>query len=240
MTDTYDVHVQEKRHMLPDEWVDRWKDGRIGFHQDIVHELLKKYLEKILNGRKGIRFFFPLCGKAVDMKWLADLGHTVFGVDVSEIGIKAFFSEQNIPYTEEPVGTIPGAKLFKSTDGKIFLYNCNLYDFTSSVAGRFDGIWDRGSLVAINPSDRQRYAALIISLMDTDCRYLLDTFLYNPNLYSGPPFFVPDETVQDLFGEMCSIQLLDSVDALSEKQNNWGIDSLTEKVHLLTLKKSSS
>lgn len=63
--------------------------------------------------------------------------------------------------------------------------------------------------------------------MAQDCRYLLDTLLYNPDLYpgnnrafsdnpgyfgmviidesctSGPPFFVPDEQVHSLFGE-CS------------------------------------
>lgn len=30
-----------------------------------------------------------------------------------------------------------------------------------------------------------RYAALIISLMAKDCRYLLETLLYNPDLYEG-------------------------------------------------------
>ncbi|MGH0137791.1 UNVERIFIED_CONTAM: hypothetical protein FKN15_034888 [Acipenser sinensis] len=168
-----------------------------------LDRLLKKHLDAILDGRKKIRWFFPLCGKAVDMKWLADMGHTIVGVDVSEIAIKEFFTDQNLPYTEEPVPAIPGAKAFKSSDGKISLYNCNLYDFCSSVAGKFDGIWDRGSLVAINPSDRQRYATLIISLMTKDCRYLLDTLLYNPSLYKG---------------KMCNIQMLESVDAQKDRR----------------------
>lgn len=30
-----------------------------------------------------------------------------------------------------------------------------------------------------------RYAAVITSLMAKDCRYLLDTLLYNPELYPG-------------------------------------------------------
>lgn len=237
MTDSksHDLKTQESRMMAVDEWLDRWKEGKIGFHQDQVHKLLKKHLDAILDGRKKIRWFFPLCGKAVDMKWLADMGHTIVGVDVSEIAIKEFFTDQNLPYTEEPVPAIPGAKAFKSSDGKISLYNCNLYDFCSSVAGKFDGIWDRGSLVAINPSDRQRYATLIVSLMTKDCRYLLDTLLYNPSLYKGPPFYVPDDAVADLFGKMCNIQMLESVDALTERQKAWGIDYFTEKVHLLTL-----
>ncbi|XP_066572079.1 probable thiopurine S-methyltransferase isoform X2 [Amia ocellicauda] len=199
-------------------------------------KLLEKHLDTVVNGRKGVRFLFPLCGKAIDMKWLADMGHTVVGVEISEIAIQHFFSEQNLTYTEELVPAIPGAKLFKSSDGKITLYQCNLYDFSSSTAGKFGGIWDRGSLVAINPCDRQRYATLIISLMDKDCRYLLDTFLYNPSLYKGPPFLVPDENVNDLFGKACNIQPLESTDAFTEKQRSWGIDYLTEKVHLLTLK----
>lgn len=31
--------------------------------------LLQKYLDVLLNGRRGLRIFFPLCGKAVEMKW---------------------------------------------------------------------------------------------------------------------------------------------------------------------------
>lgn len=30
--------------------------------------LLEKYLDVLLSGRSGLRIFFPLCGKAVDMK----------------------------------------------------------------------------------------------------------------------------------------------------------------------------
>ncbi|XP_041104438.1 probable thiopurine S-methyltransferase isoform X2 [Polyodon spathula] len=206
MTDSksHDLRAQENRVMAVDEWLDRWKEGKTGFHQDQVHKL-------------------------------ADMGHTIVGVDVSEIAIKEFFTDQNLPYTEEPVPAIAGAKAFKSSDGKISLYKCNLYDFCSSIAGKFDGIWDRGSLVAINPSDRQRYATLIVSLMTKDCRYLLDTLLYNPSLYKGPPFYVPDDAVANLFGQMCNIQMLESVDALTERQKAWGIDYFTEKVHLLTL-----
>ncbi|MBN3314647.1 TPMT methyltransferase, partial [Atractosteus spatula] len=234
--DSYNIKVQEDRVMSVDEWEDRWKEGRTGFHQPQVHKMLESHIDAVLSGRKGVRFFFPLCGKAVDMKWLVDMGHTVVGVEISEIGIKQFFVEQNLTYTEEAVPDVPGAKLFKSSDGKISMYQCNLFDFSSSIGGKFGGIWDRGSLVAINPCDRQRYATLIISLMDKDCRYLLDTLLYTPSLYGGPPFVVPDETVKDLFGKACHIQLLESADAFTEKYKSWGIDYLTEKVHLLTLK----
>ncbi|XP_063040957.1 probable thiopurine S-methyltransferase [Engraulis encrasicolus] len=227
---------QANRVMALSEWEDRWHEGRTGFHQPHVHKLLENNLDKVLCDRKDVRFFFPLCGKAVDMKWLVDKGHSVVGVEISEKAIKQFFEEHEVAYAEETVSAIPGAKVFKSSDGKISMYQCDLYKFSSEVAGQFGAIWDRGSLVAINPCDRPRYAALIASLMDKNCKYLLDTLLYNPELYSGPPFFVSDEDVKNLFGPSCDIQLLEETDAFQERHKQWGLDSLTEKVHLLSPK----
>ncbi|XP_054910972.1 probable thiopurine S-methyltransferase isoform X2 [Poeciliopsis prolifica] len=167
---------------------------------------------------------------------LADLGHSVVGVEISETAIRQFFQENNMTFSEQDVPAVPGAKVFQNPERSVSLYQCDLFSFSSAVAGRFGAIWDRGSLVAINPRDRNRYAALIVSLMAPDCRYLLDTLLYNPELYRGPPFFVPDEQVQSLFGGRCDVEMLQSVDALTDRQRAWGLDALTENVHLLTLK----
>ncbi|KAG7225426.1 hypothetical protein INR49_027420 [Caranx melampygus] len=229
---------QADRVMALGEWEERWQEDRIGFHQPQVHKMLENNIDKVVVGRTGVRFFFPLCGKAVDMKWLADMGHSVVGVEISEKAIRQFFEENNLTYSEEPVPAIPGAKVYKSSEKNISLYQCDLYNFSSSIDGQFGAIWDRGSLVAINPRDREKYATLIISLMAKDCRYLLDTLLYNPELYKGPPFFVPDEQVHSLFGNSCDIELLHSVDALTDRHRGWGLDYLTENVHLITLKSS--
>lgn len=44
---------------------------------------------------------------------LADMGHSVVGVEISESALKDFFSEHNLAFSEERVPEIPGAKLFK-------------------------------------------------------------------------------------------------------------------------------
>ncbi|XP_045914437.1 probable thiopurine S-methyltransferase isoform X2 [Micropterus dolomieu] len=227
---------QANRVMAVKEWEERWQEDRIGFHQPHVHKMLEDNIDKVIAGRTGVRFFFPLCGKAVDMKWLADMGHSVVGVEISEKAIKQFYEENNMTYSEESIPAIPGAKVYKSSERNISLYQCDLFNFSSSIDGQFGGIWDRGSLVAINPRDREKYAALITSLMAKDCRYLLDTLLYNPELYAGPPFLVPNEQVHGLFGNSCDIELLQSVDALTDRQRAWGLDYLTENVHLITPK----
>ncbi|XP_034017245.1 probable thiopurine S-methyltransferase [Thalassophryne amazonica] len=229
------LEPQANRVMALAEWEECWQEERIGFHQPRVHKMLESNMDKVVAGRTQVRFFFPLCGKAVDMKWLSDIGHSVVGVEISKKAIKQFFEENNVPYSEEPLPDIPG-KLYKSTEGNISLYQCDIYSFSSSTEGQFGAIWDRGSLVAINPGDREKYAALIMSLMAKDCRYLLDTLIYNPELYKGPPFFVPDEQVHHLFGNSCFIELLQSVDAFTEKAKAWGLTALTENVHLITPK----
>ncbi len=49
------------------------------------------------------------------------MGHTVVGVEISEKGIKQFFAEQNLAFNEEPVPAIPGAKVFKVSEGPSFV-----------------------------------------------------------------------------------------------------------------------
>ncbi|KAJ7338559.1 hypothetical protein JRQ81_012461 [Phrynocephalus forsythii] len=167
---------------------------------------------------------------------LADLGHHVIGVEISESALKEFFTEQNLPFSEEAVSQIPGAKLFKSTSGNISLYCCSIYDLTSTVTGKVDGIWDRGALVAVNPSERERYAQLILSLMNQKCHCLLVTCLYDPNKHKGPPFYVSDSEVKSLFGKHCDIKYLEKRDTLSERHKKWGLDSFWEVIYLLMLK----
>ncbi|XP_078098039.1 putative thiopurine S-methyltransferase [Mustelus asterias] len=226
----------ENIEMTVEDWKTRWEKKHIGFHKKEIHELLQEHLNIILKGRKEIRIFVPLCGKSVDMKWLAEQGHTVVGVEVSKTAIKEFFAEQNLSYTQESVPGIPGAEVFKSSDGWISLFNCNMFDFSSAIAGRFDGIWDRGSLVAINPSDRKHYAKLMTTLMAKGCHYLLDTFTYDENKHVGPPFPTPKREIEDLYGESCNIHLIQSLDALTDRQRLWGLDSFIEHIYLITLK----
>ncbi|KAM9385031.1 putative thiopurine S-methyltransferase [Pholidichthys leucotaenia] len=211
------------------DWIDGWDKGDIGFHQPNVHNMMETHLDKVLNGRKGVRFFFPLCGKAIDMKWLADKGHSVVGVEISEKGIREFFEENNLKYSEEAVSAIPEAKVFRSAEKNISLYQCDLFSFSSSIEGQFGAIWDRGSFGSINLKDHTKYIPLIKSLMAKDCTYLLVTFLYDRTKRKGPPFSFSKEQVQNLFGDCCNVELLQGVTPTEE-------EDLPEVLYLLTPK----
>uniref|UniRef100_A0A3Q1FQ26 thiopurine S-methyltransferase n=1 Tax=Acanthochromis polyacanthus TaxID=80966 RepID=A0A3Q1FQ26_9TELE len=163
------LEPQADRVRTLEEWEEYWQKDNIGFHID--HSNLKCVCHPIM---------LLLLSVAVR---LADRGHSVVGVEISEKAVRQFFEENNMTYSEEAAAGVPGAKVFKSSEKSISLYQCDLYDFSSSVEGQFGAIWDRGSLVAVNPQDREKYAALMVSLMAKDCRYLVDNLLYNPTLY---------------------------------------------------------
>jgi hypothetical protein len=40
----------------------------------------------------------------------------------------------------------------------------------------------------------------MLSLLASDCIYLLDTFDYDPNEYPGPPHFISEELIKKLYG----------------------------------------
>ncbi|XP_070195145.1 probable thiopurine S-methyltransferase isoform X2 [Littorina saxatilis] len=206
--------------MSTDEWVQRWDERAIGFHKDTIHPLLEKHLLVMVNGKTNIRIFFPLCGKALDMKWLADQGHTVIGVEAAQKAVEEFFEEQKVPFTTQSVPAING-KLFQSEDKKLNIYCCDFYNFSKDIAGQVDGIWDRGALVAINNEDREKYATILKGLMAPGCRYLLSALQYDETKYAGDKY---------------SIEMIDDVDALESRHSQWGIDWLREKVFLITPK----
>ncbi|KAM9025644.1 thiopurine S-methyltransferase isoform 6-T10 [Ara ararauna] len=205
-----DVGAQKNRVVTEEEWLQKWEMHNIGFHKEQGHPFLQKYLDVLLSGRSGLRIFFPLCGKAVDMKWPADMGHCVVGVEVSEQALKEFFAEHSLPYSEEPVLEIPGAKKLQSTSGNISLYCCSIYDLSS-------------------------YASLMISLMEENSSYLLVTVSYDPNKHKGPPFYVPESEIKSLFGSHCEIKRLEEVDDFSERPRQWGLDYFLKVLYLLKL-----
>ncbi|KAK7495850.1 hypothetical protein BaRGS_00012840 [Batillaria attramentaria] len=218
--------------MQPDDWVTEWNDGKIGFHKTCIHPLLEKNLDKMIDGRENIKIFFPLCGKALDMKWLADKGHTVVGVEAAQQGIEEFFTEQGVTYTTEDAPACNG-KLFQSEDTKLRIYCCDFYSFSRDVEGQFDGVWDRGALVAINRQDHRKYTGIIKTLMAPGCRQLLSTVIYDETKYNGPPHYVSDEQVRKLYGDTCSVEQLCEEDAFEEEHKEWNLSALSERIYLI-------
>ncbi|XP_050731594.1 thiopurine S-methyltransferase-like isoform X3 [Eriocheir sinensis] len=190
------VHTMSYEDRL-DTWKDRWNRGAIGWHQSDINFALQNHSSKLLTKPK-CRVLVPLCGKTVDLEWLYREGHTVVGIDGVEQGIIEFFSEHNLPHITEKLSW---GKVFKTEDEKLKIYCCDIFKMDVQSLGKFDAVWDRGSLVAIYEEDRERYADLIKGLLAPEFCYLVNIIQYTPKgTFRGPPRNVPTKLVQELFG----------------------------------------
>lgn len=218
-----------------DDWSNRWREGRAGWHLDCVHKMLAKYFDKMANGRSDLKIFVPLCGKAMDMKWMFDQGHRIVGVEYDEKVVKELFEESQIEVAD--VKEMGGLKLYSSADGRFKVYQGDFFLFKKEYEPEpMSGIWDRGSLVAVNVADREKYASVILTVMGCDCRYLLDTLEYDVSQYVGVPHCVTDSEIHVLYSSKCNIERLERSDALVERWKKQGLTSFHEKVDLITLK----
>ncbi|XP_071493431.1 probable thiopurine S-methyltransferase [Diadema antillarum] len=219
------------------EWEEGWAAGRTGFHRSHIHEALLDFKDKLLV-KTPSRVFVPLCGKTLDMKWLVDEGHEVVGLEGVEQAIKEFFDEQKLSFKESDVPGLEGGKLYQTEDGKIKLFKCDLFHFSKDFAGSFDAVWDRGSLVAIDPCDRQRYSDLLLSMLAPGGRILHEVFYYNTDEMKGPPHSVPPEDVEKLYGEKMTIELLRDADNLTKNPvfKERGMAWMRQHIRILTLK----
>ena len=175
-------------------WIDVWKEKKIGFHKEQTNELLINFLPK-LEIRPSSFIFVPLCGKSQDLIYLADLGHKVIGhkvigIELSEIGVKEFFSENNISFEIKEIG-----KLLKYTSDKIDIYLGNIFDLTSDILGPIDVVYDRASMIALPIDIREKYNKKIDDLTDAKTKLLLITLEYDQQKVAGPPFSVPRESI---------------------------------------------
>lgn len=227
---------EDATNMSVDDWEDRWNKAQTQFHVTRVHPMLEKHYHELTGGNTSLRIFLPLCGKSIDLKWLADKGHDVVGCEGVDLGCLEFFEEQNIPYTRQPLSGIEGA-VYKATDGKkITLYRCDYFQLTSKLTGTFDCVWDRGSFVAIPTQRRQEYVNVTLPLLKNNTKYLLDCFLVDNKVFGGPPFNCTEEEVSKFFGKKCKSKKIDTKDAFTKWQESWGIKSFVEEVYMLTPK----
>jgi len=202
-------------------WKDRWDAGQIGFHKSEVHQTLIKYVDKLFPGGNKGRVFVPLCGKTVDMKWLADNGIDVVGLDAVKVSLEQFFSEHNLQCGVEKCPDLgQDAEIVKSEDNKIRLYCADMFKFNQDIEGTFDAIWDRGSLVAIYRKDVPTYAEIIKKLLKPGASCLVEIFEYDVSMFDGddnpqkppPPHPMTEGELKQLYEPACTVQRLDKVE----------------------------
>jgi len=196
--------------MNRDYWISRWIENRIGFHRSGVNPLLQRFWP-VAAPSTSAKTLVPFCGKSEDMRWLADRGHEVVGVDLSEIAGEAFGSEQGIAFTKTQ---IPGFTGLHSE--RITFYAGDFLDFTPDIAGVFDAFYDRAALIALPSTMRPVYTRHLQSLIAPGGNGLLITLEYDTSSMDGPPFSVSESEVGSLFKGF-QVERLHEHDCLDEE-----------------------
>lgn len=218
-------------------WHNRWQEKRIGFHQPDVNPLLTKYFTQ-LNLPANSRIFTPLCGKSVDMIWLAKQGFDIVGIELVKSAVQAFFIENDISYTIKPHSKNSNIKCYQGTlSGQtIALWAANIFTLTSHDIGHVDAVYDRAALIAMPPELRLQYSQQVCSLSQNSPQLLL-TLNYNQNERAGPPFSISPEQIQQYYSAHYQIQQLEEKSSILNAAPEMAV---TEPVWLLKKKEKYS
>lgn len=169
------------------------------------------------------RIYVPLCGKGLDMVFLAErIADEVVGVEYVEQAVEEFFAERGLAPTVE---TDPATRY---SAGNYTLFASDFFSLTSEHLGPIDAVFDRAALVALDPETKIRYANRLRSLLPAGARTLLVTLDYDQRQMSGPPFAVSPEEVRRLFEDGFELSHLETRDVLDDAFRGRGLSALLE------------
>jgi len=202
-------------------WHGRWQSQKIGWHQKTYNDLLLKYWPKI-NAVEESNVLVPLCGKSLDMIWLAKQGYTVVGLEIVQQAVETFFTENQLEFDTVEIGK---HRKFSSQQFTIFLGD--VLDLDAGII-QADAWYDRAALVAIEPSNREDYVKQIRKQTKSGAVGLLITFAYPQEQMQGPPFALHDDDVRSLFSDGFEVECLEKIDLEDDKER--GLTNVTSSV----------
>lgn len=210
-------------------WLQRWEEQNIGWHHEEYNPHLLNHWSA-LNLPKGSLILAPLCGKSRDMVWLAERGYRVRGIELSPLAVETFFIEQGLQPLRERIGDFE-----RWSAGPYEILRGDIFDLRQLDNSQVDAVYDRASLVALNPVQRRHYAQLLKQLLPENCPILLVAMDYSQHEMSGPPYSVDEMEVRGLYGSKYTVTMLHSLDLLQEsaRYQDRGLSSMFEQIYRL-------
>ena len=213
-------------------WEQRWKEKQTGFHRNSVNPYLVAHWDSLAVKQDSV-VFVPLCGKSLDVIWLANQGHSVIGVECSALAIEEFMDENKLSYQK---GKYNDFDLYTSSD--IHLICGDYFSLSSELMEEVSAVFDRASLIALPAEMRKKYVDKQIEILPENVKLLLVTLEYNQQLMNGPPFSVSQHEVMNLYQDEFKVNELSRNNILHDEPRfkQRGLDFLTEAVYLLERK----
>ena len=206
-------------------WHQKWADNQIGFHQAQANPYLQRYWPG-LGLAAGSRVLVPLCGKSLDLAWLAGQGYRVRGIELSRRAVEDFFQEQGLQAQVRQQGAF---EVWCS--GEVELWCGDFFALRAEDVADCVGLYDRAALIALPPQMRERYMGLLSQILPVGSG-LLVTLDYEQKLLEGPPFSVADEEVRRGFAGW-QVEEVEARDVIGESPKflQAGVKRLMERVY---------
>lgn len=219
---------------VQDFWKKRWEEQETpSWHRDEVNPELQNNVHELTQGTPNASILVTWCGKSLDVPWLCTQGYDVVGVELSEIGVKKLFEDNNIPHFVTKEGEFT---LYQATDRKLKLFSGDYYKLTPDVAGTFDAVWDNNAFGAAEIADRQKYISTLLSVLKPNGRMLLSNWEYGPVARTRAPFSLSREQIKELFQDKFEVQFLEKCEVLSDYfKAKFGPDWAHQNIHLLSV-----
>jgi thiopurine S-methyltransferase len=206
---------------MTDEWLARWERGQTGWHEAGGNTALRKFWPRL---SAGSRVLVPLCGKSPDLLWLAQQGHDVTGVELSEIAARVFFAETGISFKVESRGRL---LFFQGLEQAVTIV-CG--DYFQYLDEPFDALYDRAALVALPLELRPDYVDHSKNLLKVDAAQLLITLEYDQSKANGPPYSVLSDEVSVYWPGLSRAGDLSALDNMPPKFRGAGVNEFVEAV----------
>jgi len=200
-------------------WLERWQEGRIGWHEADGNRGLKENWTAA-----GRHVLVPLAGKTVDLVWLASRGNRVTGVELSPLAIEAFFSEQGLEFSIDESGTLP---VYEAIGMDLRIACGDYFEFAETG---FDAHYDRGALVAMPSDVRADYAAHTGERLTPDAYQCVITVRYDSRIADGPPFSLDDTELLGYWARLERRERYDDSASMPPKFRDAGVTELAEEV----------
>jgi len=184
------------------------------------------------DGERGVRVFVPLCGKSVDMRYLAEKKgiREVIGLDGVQKALQEFQVENpSLQITKD----FEDDRFVQFRGNNITLLKGDYFDLNRESFPRVDAIWDRASIVAIRPSLREEYVRIMGEIIRPGGLLLLSTLDRRSGTTdaknAGPPFSVDEAEVWRLYKSLdwvASIEKIGETNQLEERFEAAGLTAM--------------
>mmetsp|Transcript_16300 Transcript_16300/g.28828 ORF Transcript_16300/g.28828 Transcript_16300/m.28828 type:complete len:295 (+) Transcript_16300:3-887(+) len=186
-------------------WAQRWSGPKLGWHKDDVNPHLTKYTDLLLpsEGEDNNRIFVPLCGKSVDLAYLAShpkVSHVV-GVDIVRSAAEEFasdhpqFSLEEFQRNECEVETQEEETCENADPSQLAMSSFHGEDLTILIGDLFD-------FLSMDSNERAKYMTEGISSIKSSVptEYIFDTIYDRASIVAIKPSLRKDYVT--LMGEL--------------------------------------